>query len=114
MNNSKTVLFVCTANQLRSPTAARLACQLTDWDVRSCGDWDEALIPLTGKLLLWADEVICMEQCHADTVDQLVQGFFRKPKVTVWNIPDHFDYMDPKLVKIIADKLKERNDTGKV
>jgi predicted protein tyrosine phosphatase len=102
------VLFVCTANQLRSPTAAKLACIHTDWNVRSCGIDCSAVVQITRSLVAWADLVICMDASHIRFFNQ--KPHLRPRKLVCWDIPDIYNYMDPKLVEIMTNKLKEMHD----
>ena len=58
----KRVLTVCSANMLRSPTIAHvLASAPYDYNTRSAGTSNIALIPVTDALLFWADEIVCAD-----------------------------------------------------
>lgn len=108
------VLCVCSAGVLRGPTAARLLSMPPfNFNTRACGDnVDYALIPLTEALVLWADEIVCMEQYQVDAVSDLLAKAIPGSDVT-WpvvhclNVEDEFDYMDPNLVKQMMFQFKD-------
>ena len=112
----KTVLTVCSANQLRSPTAAEVLAQPPfSFNTRSCGtDPRYAVVPLTARLLRWADEVVCMEPEHArrvqelsDGIDALSGGAGTALKIITLYIPDDYNYKSLILKELIARRYKE-------
>ena len=99
------VLFVCTANLQRSPTAERLFQNWNGiWDARSAG-----VMPhpdgnlLTQALIDWADLIIVMEPIHAEHI----QGYFHCPreKLSILNIADRYFRDDPELVRELKKKV---------
>ena len=56
------ILFVCTANVDRSPTAEDLYAADPRYEVRSAGLAPFATVPVTRELLLWADRVFVMNE----------------------------------------------------
>jgi predicted protein tyrosine phosphatase len=113
---TKKVLCVCSAGLLRSPTAAVVLSQEPfNFNTRACGADDEfALIPLDDVLLTWADEIVFMEQRHADMAKTLMdEAGIEVPKVIILNIPDNFSYRDQKLMKVISMAYKEETGFGK-
>lgn len=102
----KRVLCVCSAGLLRSPTAALVLSQPPfNYNTRASGlDADFALIPVDDVLLHWADEVVCMskEQEHRIKKDLNYEG-----QLVCLDIPDSFEYRDPKLIKMIAERYKK-------
>ena len=107
----KRVLTVCSAGILRSATAAHILCQRPfNFNTRNVGTAPYALIPLTEDLIQWADEIVCMENEHkAHVVNKIMEwGFpFMKP-IIVLDIEDIYEYRDPKLVKLIKERYKQR------
>lgn len=94
------ILCVCSAGLLRSPTAANVLHKEMGYNTRACGTaTDHALIPIDDVLCQWADEIVCMEQRHADAIDDRWAD-----KVTVLDIPDDYSYMDEELQKLILEK----------
>lgn len=49
------ILFVCTANRDRSPTAEDLYANDARYEVRSAGTWQYAVTPISDELVAWAD-----------------------------------------------------------
>lgn len=94
--SEKKVLTVCSAGLLRSPTLAWFLGQ-HNYNTRSCGIHDYALIPLDQVLLEWADIIIFM---HQSIRDALSTNFINK-QVYVFDIPDIYGYKDKELL----DKL---------
>lgn len=99
----KKVLCVCSAGMLRSATTAWvLSREPFNYNTRAVGTKEYALIPLTTELIQWADEIICMEQSHKNSLSYVN---IDKP-VYVLNIPDEYDYRDPELIDIITNNCK--------
>ena len=108
----KRLLFVCSAGMLRSPTAATIAVKQAA-NARSCGSTVSlALIPISANLIAWADTVVFMQnenyleaRVKFAGQDDILQVLNQKK--LVWNIPDHYNYMDDGLVYILETKVKE-------
>lgn len=60
----RTVLFVCSQNKLRSPTAEQVFSRREDLEVDSAGTNHDAENPLTADLVSWADLIFVMEKAH--------------------------------------------------
>ena len=109
----KKVLTVCSAGCLRSPTAAHiLASGPFNFNTRCCGTTVEyAIVPLNGGLVMWADEIVVMDEDQAAIVNSIQSklyedyvGFIFRA-VHILDIEDNYAYRDPKLVKIMTDKF---------
>ena len=105
-------LFVCSAGLLRSPTGATMAANY-GINARSCGsNFNYALVPCSANLIAWADRIIFVNQ---ENLEQLEDNYVGHPhiledieeKATVLDIPDNFEYMDPKLQEIYRKELFE-------
>ena len=107
---TKRVLCVCSANMLRSPTAqVVLGSAPYNFDTRSAGTMRMSVVPLTRALVQWADEIICMEKQHRARVLQLgTNEELTKAKTFVLDIPDTYDYRDPALARLIAERYDEK------
>ena len=98
-SKDKRVLFVCSMGILRSATAARIYAR--KYNTRSAGTYPDALVPLTGLLLEWADQVVFVnEENYQSTVKKLSQTDFERlsPKFRVLDIPDQYEHMDARLI----------------
>lgn len=62
------VLFVCTANKLRSPTAQAVFAEHPGLEARSAGLDAAAVQPLTEELVSWADRLFVMETRQRDII----------------------------------------------
>lgn len=100
------VLFVCTQNLLRSPTAEALYRGRPDLEVRSAGIAPDARVPFTGDLLGWAEVVFVMEERHRFHLQRNFPALARAKRVVCLDVPDVFYYMDPELVLILTEKLR--------
>lgn len=97
--NKLHVLFICSRNQWRSPTAERMWKGHPQVIARSAGTSPSARHPVSAEDVRWADVIIVMEEKHRS---RLVAEFTRlvenKP-IHVLDIPDEYKYMDPELVE---------------
>ena len=105
-------LFVCSAGLLRSPTGAAEAIK-RGINARSCGsNFNYALIPLSANLIAWATKIIFVNK---ENFNQATQNFSEKfyehlnreikEKAIVLNIPDNFEYNNPRLVQHLDEQL---------
>lgn len=107
----KKVLFVCSMGILRSATGARLYAQ--KYNTRSAGTYSEALIPVTEMLLMWADQIVFVNQHNFDhLINELEKGDDEplihevKSKSVVLDIPDQYEHMHPELVKAFEEQFE--------
>jgi predicted protein tyrosine phosphatase len=102
------ILFICSRNQWRSPTAEQVWRDHPGLSVKSAGTSRNAKKSVTADMLKWADVVFTMEQKHKN---RLVADFSRilehKP-IHVLDIPDDYQYMDPDLVSIVKETVSHR------
>lgn len=107
------VLCVCSGGVLRSPTAAEVLSRAPfNFNTRSCGSADYALIPLTEALALWADEVVVFDTGHMQAFMDVFVGALPGedatcPMLHVMNIEDDYNFRDPELVAMLETKFKE-------
>ncbi len=95
------VLFVCTQNKLRSPTAETIFRDHPGWEVASAGTDRTAETPLTRDLLEWADVAVCMQKQHRDWIRSKLKGALSDDRILILGIPDDYEYMDPELVELL-------------
>jgi predicted protein tyrosine phosphatase len=99
------LLFVCSANQWRSPTAEALFKNHPRYEARSAGTGNGARIKVTAGHLGWADMIFCMEKKHADWLrERFPEELTGKPLVTL-RIPDDYCFMDPRLIELLRAEL---------
>ena len=101
----KCVLFVCSQNRLRSPTAEQLYSQRSDLEVASAGTNNDADTPLTQELIMWADVIVVMEKMHKAKVQTRFRAAMHNKRLICLDIPDRYGFMDPLLLKLLREKL---------
>lgn len=99
------VLFVCGKNRRRSPTAEQLFSTWPDVEVDSAGFGADAVTPITGELVEWADLIFVMERSHQRKLSQRFRRQLRHQRVICLGIPDDFEYMEPALVELLVAKV---------
>ena len=100
----KKVLTVCSAGLLRSPTIAWYIQSVSDYNCRSCGINDYALIRLDDVLVTWADIIICSDDEKYEYVLEEYPNLVESRSVFNFNIPDIYEYKNPELIKIIEEQ----------
>ena len=101
------LLFVCSRNQWRSPTAEALLKNHPRYEARSAGTENGARIKLTAGHVGWADLIFCMEKKHAARVEEKFAFELADKPLIVLRIPDDFEFMDPALVELLQSELAE-------
>ena len=102
------VLFVCSQNRFRSPTAERVFEGRPGIEVDSAGLNNDAVVPLTPELVEWADLIFVMEKRHVNKLSKRFRPQLRSKRVVCLNIPDEFEYMQPELVALLESRVAPR------
>lgn len=101
----KKVLFVCSQNRLRSPTAEQVFSRRPNLEVASAGTNSDADTPLTAELVEWADIIFVMEKAHRNKLQKRFRGVLNSKRVICLDIPDEYEFMEPSLVRLLHAKL---------
>lgn len=101
----KNVLFVCSQNKLRSPTAEHVFASNPSIEVASAGTNNDAENPLTSELVQWADLIFVMERAHRNKLQRRFRQDLRTARVICLDIPDEFEFMDEGLVRLLKAKV---------
>jgi len=101
----KNVLFVCSQNRLRSPTAEQIFSSRKDIEVASAGTNHDADNPLTHELVSWADIIFVMEKAHRTKLQRKFKAALKRARVICLDIPDDYEFMDPALVRILEARV---------
>jgi len=64
------LLFVCSENRLRSPTAERVFSDYPGVNAIGAGTNSDAETTVTGDLIEWADVVFVMEKSHKNKISK--------------------------------------------
>ena len=99
------ILFICSRNQWRSPTAERVVGRWPGVEARSAGTSPRARHSMSEPDIRWADMVIVMEQKHRQRVVADFAQLMRHRAIHVLDIPDDYRFMDPELVAWIEDAV---------
>ncbi|WP_309385322.1 low molecular weight protein tyrosine phosphatase family protein [Cerasicoccus frondis] len=99
------ILFVCSRNQWRSPTAEHVYRGDPRVEVRSAGVSQSARHVISQSDVDWADLILVMAPEHKRRILQ----HFREgslPPVECLDIPDDFRYMDDALVQLVRESTE--------
>jgi predicted protein tyrosine phosphatase len=99
------VLFICSANRLRSPTAEQVFSQYPDLEVASAGLSNDAAERLTPEHLEGVDTIFVMEKVHRAKLSQHFRRYLGKTKVICLDIPDTYTFMQPELVDLLKVRV---------
>lgn len=99
------VLFVCSRNRRRSPTAERVFGNDPQLDVASAGLAPDAEEPVTADLLAWAQLIVVMEKAHRRRLQRRFGPDLRHARVVCLDIPDAYDFMNPALVDLLRARV---------
>jgi len=99
------VLFVCSKNKWRSPTAEQVFRKEVGLNVRSAGTSRSARRTITVADIRWADLILVMEDKHRARLRAQFRDEVRYKAVHSLDIPDLYRYMDPALIEILQDKV---------
>lgn len=99
------VLFVCSRNRRRSPTAEELFRNWPGVETASAGLADDAECPLDPEMVQWADLILVMEPIHLARLKRRFTVFLKGRRAISLGIPDNFEAHDPELVAILKAKV---------
>ena len=98
MNEFRNILFICSRNQWRSPTAEAIYSAHQHLHVRSAGTSSKARRRLSVKDIRWADLIIVMEEKHRQRIRAEFRDEMRYKAIEVLAIEDRYQFMDPELI----------------
>ncbi len=99
------LLFVCSQNRLRSPTAEAVFSAYSRVEAISAGTNNDAHTPVSADLIEWADVIFCMEKVHKNKLTSKFKAELKTKRLVVLDIPDNYEYMDPELVRMLKSKV---------
>lgn len=101
----RNILFICTQNRLRGPTAEQVFADWPGVETASAGLGNDAEVPVSPELLAWADTVFVMEKVHRTRLSAKFKRHLNGKRVICLDIPDDYEYMDPDLVELLKQKV---------
>jgi predicted protein tyrosine phosphatase len=101
----KKLLFICSRNKLRSPTAEAVFSEYAELEVESAGLDRNAEVRVSTEAIEWADIIFVMEKSHKSKLSKNFQPFLKGKKVICLDIPDEYEYMEPALIELLKQKV---------
>ena len=102
---ARNVLFICSQNRLRSPTAEQVFAGWPGIETSLAGLNHDAENPVTPELLQWADTIFVMERAHRSKLSARFKPYLGSKRVICLEIPDEYEFMDPGLVRLLEAKV---------
>jgi predicted protein tyrosine phosphatase len=99
------LLFICSQNRLRSPTAEAVFSQYEGIEALSAGTNNDADTSVSADLIDWADVIFVMEKSHRSRITRKFNASLRGKRVVVLGIPDDYEFMDPGLVRLLEARV---------
>jgi predicted protein tyrosine phosphatase len=106
----KRLLFVCTGNIDRSPTAEAMFSGIEGFEVKSAGTSIMAKNVVTEDLIQWADIIFCMEEKHKRALIEI--NPLSAGKIQVLEIPDIYFFGQPELKQLIFSRMENYLNNG--
>jgi predicted protein tyrosine phosphatase len=99
------ILFICTQNRLRSPTAEQVFADWPGIETASAGLGNDADTPVSAELLAWSDLIFVMEKVHRNRLSKRFGPHLNGKRVICLGIPDDYDFMAPALIELLRRKV---------
>jgi predicted protein tyrosine phosphatase len=104
------ILFVCSANKLRSKTAEDYFSEMSSNNIfmsagtnlKTC--MKEGTTPLEEWMLDWADIIYVMEKKHKEEINKHNNSFNKK--IIILGIKDNYRYFQKELIQLLDNKIK--------
>lgn len=100
------LLFICSKNQWRSPTAEQIFRNEPGINVRSRGVSRSARRTVTAADIEWADLVLVMETKHKKRLLSDYPDEMHATQTHVLDIPDDYQFMDPELIELLVASVQ--------
>ncbi|MBX3168451.1 MAG: phosphotyrosine protein phosphatase [Candidatus Eremiobacteraeota bacterium] len=100
------VLFVCSRNRLRSPTAQQIFAGVQGWEVDSAGLSPDAEHLVSAEQIEWTDLILVMEPVHRRRLVQRYGPLTKGKRVAVLSIRDEYKFMQPELIELLHSRVK--------
>lgn len=101
----KKLLFICSENRLRSPTAEIVFSEYEGIEAIGAGTNADAETTVSGDLIEWADIILVMEKTHRNKVSKKFKALLKNKRVITLDIPDNYDCMQPELIQLLKAKV---------
>ncbi len=95
------ILFICSRNKWRSPTAEKIYQRKNMIQVRSAGTSSKARRKVNSNDIKWADIIIVMEKKHRQRLRVDFTEKMKHKEIHILHIEDNYQFMDPELIQEI-------------
>lgn len=102
MTDLPKLLFICSRNQWRSPTAEKVF-QQKGFNARSAGTSPNAKRTVSVKDITWSSHIFVMEKKHKQRMMSKFPRLLEYKKIMVLDIADEYQFMDAELIDILSD-----------
>lgn len=99
------LLFVCSRNQWRSPTADKIFRQ-KGFSTRSAGTSPNARNSISISDVKWADITFVMEKKYKNRIIAKFTRLVEYKVIHILDIPDDYKFMDSELISHLEDAVK--------
>lgn len=99
------LLFVCSRNRLRSPTAEAVFAAWDNVETDSAGTSPDADVQLSADQIEWADIIFVMEGRHRALLSRRFQKQLKGKQLVCLDIKDNYAFMQPELVTLLGAKV---------
>jgi protein-tyrosine phosphatase len=102
----KKLLFVCSGNKDRSPTAEYIYKNDPRFEVRSAGTLPYVKTFLTKELILWADAIVAMERGHEEYIRENFADEVKNRPIFCLDVSDNYKFLADPLRAEIRTKME--------
>lgn len=95
------LLFICSRNQWRSPTAEKIFSKRQGLNCRSAGTEPSAKVKVNESHIKWADIMLVMEKKHKKRLLQKFPETAAIKRIEILEIEDNYKYMDEELIELL-------------
>lgn len=106
MTKVTNLLFICSRNQWRSPTAEKVWNSIPNFNAKSAGTSPSARKVVSLADIRWADFIFVMEEKHKNRLIAKFTNWIEYKQIYILDIPDNYKYMDLELITEITEKVK--------
>ena len=99
------VLFICSKNRLRSPTAEQIFAENPRLETDSAGLASDADCTLSSDQIEWAELIFVMEKRHRAQLNQRFKPYLSGKKIVCLDIPDNYQLMQPELIALLRKRV---------
>lgn len=101
----KHILFICSRNRLRSPTAEQIFADYPGIVTVSAGLAPDAEETLTPEHLEGVDIIFLMEKAHRAKLNRQFKKHVSKAKIVCLDIPDDYSFMQLELIALLKARV---------